>query len=593
VFPFRGTAREIEAYTQILQEEIAEGIVIPVPDKYVKFYNSTFLVPKRDGGFRKVLNCKELNKYMKVDHFKMEDTRTVKEVLLTNDYAVSIDLKSAYNHVSVHPSLRPYLGFVFQGKSFCYVGMPFGLSNAPRIFTKIMRKVMCHIREKWNIRGVVYLDDLLFLHQDQEELQRVTGEILLYLDSLGWTVNEKKSELTPRQVFTYLGWEWDSTQMHVRIGTERKQALRMLVRDWSKRMQKHQRVSVRDLAALIGSLNATRLQHDQASLYLVKLNRMKDITVQREGWEAKLTLTEMIKGEMQWWNKTLKRNVPKSLLRDGPPDVHMWVDASPTGWGAWIQRPEGRLQAFAKWPPEIANQTNNFRELWGVIMAMKRFAVYFSLSQVQHVRIHSDNSSVVFNIQRKAASRNLYPSLRHLLNLCARLGLQITSEHVAGVRNGIADSLSRLSRSGDYKLKMEVFHTMCQDLQVNPTIDLFATQRNATLPQFLSPLWRDQGKARDALSVPWGMGLPYLHPPIPLIPRCLRKVLHENVPALLVLPDWKGQSWSTLLSRMTHKFVFLGKSEDVLVAGNHMQQMGDKLPPGNMIAHLLLPPYSI
>jgi hypothetical protein len=177
-FPFWGTVKQTEAYRQILQEKISEGIVIPVPDSYVKFYNSTFLVPKKDGVWPKVLNCKELNEHMRVDHFKMEDTKTVTELLLPNDYAISIDLKSAYSHISVHPSLWPYLGFVFERKSYCFLGMPFGLSNAPRIFTKIMRVAMWHIRQKWNIRCVAYLDDLLFLHQSQDELERVARKIL-------------------------------------------------------------------------------------------------------------------------------------------------------------------------------------------------------------------------------------------------------------------------------------------------------------------------------------------------------------------------------------------------------------------------------
>jgi ribonuclease HI len=443
VFPFRGTARQTEAYQTILDEEIAEGIVIPVPQTYIKWYNSTFLVPKKDGGWRKVLNCKYINRFMKVDHFKMEDTRTVRELLLPNDYAVSIDLKSAYSHVSVHPSLRPYLGFVFQGKSFCYTGMPFGLSNAPRVFTKIMRLVMCEIRKRWEVRCVAYLDDLLLLHQDKQELQRIIREILPWFDSLGLTINENKSELEPRQTFGYLGWEWSSQEMTVKLSKEKQQIVREMVNEWMRQMKNHRRVGVRDLASLIGTLNAMRLQYDEASLDLVKLNRIKDAAVQKEGWESKVILTEMIKGEMLWWKKKLKHNCPKSLWPEEKPQVHMWVDASPSGWGAWIQRPEGRLQAFAKWPPEIANQTNNFRELWAVIAALKRFAIYFSLLQIQHVRVHSDNSSVVFNIRRKAASRNLYPSLRHLLNYCNRMNLHLTIEHVAGERNLIADHLSR------------------------------------------------------------------------------------------------------------------------------------------------------
>jgi hypothetical protein len=168
VVQFRGTQLETEAYRLILQEEIREGIVIPVPESYIKFFNSTFLVPKKDGGFRKVLNCREINKYMKVDHFKMDSTKTVQDLLLPGDFAVSVDLMSAYNHISVHPALRPYLGFVFERRSYCYVGMPFGLCNAPRVFTKIMRLVMTHIRERWRVRCVAYLDDLLFLDQERD-----------------------------------------------------------------------------------------------------------------------------------------------------------------------------------------------------------------------------------------------------------------------------------------------------------------------------------------------------------------------------------------------------------------------------------------
>jgi ribonuclease HI len=593
VVQFRGTQLETQAYRLILQEEIREGIVIPVPESYIKFFNSTFLVPKKDGGFRKVLNCKEINKHMRVDHFKMDSTKTVQDLLLPGDYAVSIDLKSAYNHLSVHPALRPYLGFVFEGKSFCYVAMPFGLCNAPRVFTKTMRLVMTHIRERWGVRCVAYLDDLLFLDQERGKLLAVIEEVLPWLDSLGWTINTAKSELEPKQVFNFLGWQWNSTTMEVCLGKEKQESLQTMLDNWMWKMGRHRRVKVRDLAGLIGSLNATRLQNEKASLYLVKHNRLKDAAVQREGWDSKVMLTEMLKGEMMWWRETLRRNEPKSLLHESKPDVHLWADASPEGWGAWIQRPEGRLQALGKWQPEIANQTNNFRELWAVIMAIKRFAIYFSLHQIHHVRVHSDNSSVVFNIRRKAASRNLYPSIRHLLSLCDSLDLHLSVEHIPGEKNGIADSLSRLSRSGDYSLKREVFQQMCNNLQVNPTVDMFATARNAQLPRFVSPVWNDQVMVRDSLSIPWGEGMPYLHPPIPLISKCLRKVLQENVPALLVLPLWKGQSWSVLLNKMTNNSIYLGRSEDVLIPGHQMQEKGDKLPPGSMAAHLLLPPYSL
>jgi ribonuclease HI len=593
VCSFHGTARETQEYRKLLAEEIQEGVMVPVAEKYVEYWNSTFLVPKRDGSFRKVLNCKRINKLMQCSHFKMEDCRTVTEQLMQGDYATSIDIRSAYNHVNVHPALRPYLGFSFEGRSYVYKAMPFGLKNAPRVFTKIMRVMMWEIRRRWKIRSVCYLDDLLFLHQDPQELNRITSEIVQWMDELGWTIHQEKSALVPLQVFPFLGWEWNSQLMTVRLTTDKRMGLRSLVNAWILKMKKRKWVPVREVAALIGSLNATRLQFPEASLHLVKLNRWKCSMVAQAGWEARGSTTYMISGDLQWWGRTLKTNEPKSLAQEGKPQAHIWVDASPSGWGAWLHRPEGRVVAFGKWPDSITAQTNNFRELWAVIMGIKRFAPLLTLSQVQHIRLHSDNTAVVVNVRRKAAARNLYPALRHLLNLCKRLDLRISVEHIPGVSNTTADALSRLSRSGDYALMPDVYQQMCSQMGFIPTVDLFATSRNGKVPTFISPLRRDATMVTDALSIPWGTGLPFLHPPIPLIARCLRKILQENVPALMVLPHWKGQSWSVLLQKMSRQEIVLGKAEAILVPGRQMVQKGDKLPPGHMVAHLLTPPYCI
>jgi ribonuclease HI len=381
--------------------------------------------------------------------------------------------------------------------------------------------------------------------------------------------------------------------MTVRLGEEKRTILRTLVTDWIQKMLKNKWVPVRELAALIGSLNATRMQFDEASLHLVKLNRWKCALVDKEGWEAKGYTTHMISGDLLWWKRELKRNEPKSLYPEDKPQIHMWVDASPTGWGAWIQRPEGRIVANGKWPEAMYWQTNNFKELWAVTKGIQRFATLLSLSQVHHIRLHSDNTAVVFNIRRRAASRNLYPALRHLLNLCRRWGFHITVEHIPGIQNTTADALSRLSRSGDYALSPQVFQHMCVTMGMQPTVDLFATRWNTKLNTFISPLRSDATPVMDAMQIAWNEGLPFLHPPIPLIGRCLRKILEENVPALIVLPHWKGQSWSVLLQKMTQRQIVLGKCDEVLIPGKQMLEKGDLLPPGHLAAHLLLPPFCI
>ena len=53
----------------------------------------------------------------------------------------SIDLKDAYFTVLIAPKNRKYLRFFWQGKSYQFCCLPFGLSPAPRIFTKIMKQM--------------------------------------------------------------------------------------------------------------------------------------------------------------------------------------------------------------------------------------------------------------------------------------------------------------------------------------------------------------------------------------------------------------------------------------------------------------------
>jgi ribonuclease HI len=482
---------------------------------------------------------------------------------------------------------------MFQGRSYTYVGMPFGLKNAPLVFTKVMRAVMWRIRRKWYVRCAAYLDDLLFVHQDREQLQQMIVEIQEWLNQLGWTINVRKSEVVPAQVFHFLGWEWDTVGMCVKLGEEKRLSLLSLLDAWTKKMKRAATVRVKDLAALVGSLNATRLQFEKASLYLVKMNRLKNIIVRNSGWDGSGVITPMIGGEIEWWKGVLERNTPKWLLPDAKPQGHLWVDASPSGWGAWAQTSSGREYAFGVWPTSIQQQTNNFRELYAVIMGIKRFAPLFTPFQVRHVALHSDNTSVVFNIRRRAASRNLYHTLRLLLNLCDQMHIHLSVQHIAGVRNTTADSLSRISRSGDYQLSQAKFREACTTLGVTPQVDLFATPMNTKIPIFLSPMVGTATVVWDAMAIPWTTGLPFVHPPIPLIGRCLQKILWENIPAVIVVPDWRGQSWSVLLSKMTAHKVILGKSQEILQPGRLMTMKGDKLPPGYLAAHLLTPPFSI
>ncbi|MFX5957169.1 reverse transcriptase domain-containing protein, partial [Acinetobacter baumannii] len=67
-----------------------------------------------------------------------------------------LDLTSAYLHVPIHPHDRDHLSFFWNGVRYRYRSMPFGLSVAPRVFTKIMKPIVANLRSQ-GIRLVIYL----------------------------------------------------------------------------------------------------------------------------------------------------------------------------------------------------------------------------------------------------------------------------------------------------------------------------------------------------------------------------------------------------------------------------------------------------
>jgi hypothetical protein len=187
------------------------------------------------------------------------------------------------------------------------VGMPFGLNDVPRVFTMIMRVAVRIIREVWNVKTEVYLDDIVLLHQDPDSLKQIGQEVSLFLQWLGWTVNQEKSHLIPSGTFTYLGWEWDSSEMTIHLTEVRRKKALLLLPKARKQAHRVTSVPVRSLSKLIGVLNAARKQLPRASPYMIKSNKLKVKCVKRHGWDGMVRLNESIKQELNIWTEWLRR----------------------------------------------------------------------------------------------------------------------------------------------------------------------------------------------------------------------------------------------------------------------------------------------
>ena len=93
-------------------------------------------------------------------------------------------MKDIYISVPIHPESRKLLSFQHQDTIYQYRSLAFGLSVAPRVFSKLIRFALEPLREK-GIRLVYYLDDICLLARAKEEMKRNSREVLHQLTSLG------------------------------------------------------------------------------------------------------------------------------------------------------------------------------------------------------------------------------------------------------------------------------------------------------------------------------------------------------------------------------------------------------------------------
>ena len=75
------------------------------------------------------------------------------------------------------------------------------------------------------IRIIVYLDDILLLHQDQEELGKIFDKVLELLQNLGFTIKREKYSSAPTQSLVFLGGLLDSVEMSISLPSEKLDAI--------------------------------------------------------------------------------------------------------------------------------------------------------------------------------------------------------------------------------------------------------------------------------------------------------------------------------------------------------------------------------
>jgi hypothetical protein len=142
--PDRNLLLQEEVHT-LLQKGTVELVNPPLTPGY---YSLLFLVPKKNGKMRPVIDLSVLNQHLIVPHFKMETNRSIRGSIRLGMWTTSLDLTDAYFHIPISPKFRKFLRFVWEDRVYAFKAMPFGLSTAPLVFTRVFQEVVAHLHSQ-------------------------------------------------------------------------------------------------------------------------------------------------------------------------------------------------------------------------------------------------------------------------------------------------------------------------------------------------------------------------------------------------------------------------------------------------------------
>lgn len=159
------------------------------------------LVKKKDGSWRFCVDYRKLNSVTLKDSFPLPLITQTLDSLHGAKYFSTLDLLSGYFQVELDPSAREKTAFVTENNLMEFLVLPFGLTNSPATFQRLMGHVLRGLEYR---SALIYLDDVIVFGKTLQEHLHNLEEVFQRFREANLKLNPKKCSFVKNEV-SYLG----------------------------------------------------------------------------------------------------------------------------------------------------------------------------------------------------------------------------------------------------------------------------------------------------------------------------------------------------------------------------------------------------
>jgi hypothetical protein len=465
-----------------------------------QFCSAVFVVPKKNGGYRLVIDMRHLNEHVAPATCHYETLKHLPNMVHQSDWFFAIDLQDGFNCIPIAQRHRQYFTFTVNfsnlpaadvarlttdhglhpvpGTSSLFrlqmSALCFGYAASPLLFTKVMRQVVKFWR-RHGVRCMPYVDDFLFMNKSRRQGGQHRALIRRTLDMLGLLASEKKSHWELTQQIEHLGLIVDSQRGLFLVPPVKTARIQCLASTLTAHARTHRRwVSARRLASFAGLAQSVHLACAPARFFTRSLH--VDLATRRS-WDSDVKLSPQTLRDLDWWRKFDTQYQHRALWRPTT-TLTMWTDAAGGARGGWGGMLSETTVARGFFAPHQQRYHITVKELVAVTNTVRAL---ITQCRGHTIRLWEDNQAVVWILTNGCSkSPEIMSELRQLWWLLAKNDITILPEYIPSALNP-ADYWSRIHDSDDWRLARHWFD-LAERRWGRHTVDLFATALNCQVP---------------------------------------------------------------------------------------------------------------